>query len=73
MLRRAAANGFEILITADRNLQFQQNLRGSPLGIIVLIAPSNALEDLVHLVPSLLDAVTQVRSGEIRQVTTRHD
>lgn len=71
LLRRAAANGFEIFVAADRNLQFQQNLRGSPLGIIVLIAPSNALEDLVPLVPGLLDAVTQVRSGEIRQIAIR--
>ena len=52
-LRAAAAEGFEILVTADRNLQFQQNLSRTMLGIVLLVAPSNALEDLLPLVPGL--------------------
>ena len=68
LLRRAAAHGFEIFVTADQNLQFQQNLRGSPLGVIVLLAASNTLEDLVPLVPSLLDAVTGLRPGDIQRI-----
>jgi hypothetical protein len=47
LLRRAADAGFEVFITADQNLEFQQNLARSPLGIVVLVAPSNALEDLL--------------------------
>jgi predicted nuclease of predicted toxin-antitoxin system len=73
LLRRAAADGFEIFVTAGRNPQFQQNLRGSPLGVIVLVAPSNALVDLLPLVPGLLDAVTEVRPGEIQPVSIRRD
>ena len=42
LLRVAAESSFEVLITADRNLQFQRNLAQSRLGIILLIAPSNA-------------------------------
>jgi predicted nuclease of predicted toxin-antitoxin system len=73
LLCRAAADGFEIFVTADRNLQFQQNLSGSPLGVIVLVALSNAIEDLLPLVPGLLDAIGEVRSGEIRRVAIRGD
>jgi hypothetical protein len=40
LLRVAVDSGFEVLVTADRNLQFQQNLSQSRLGIILLIAPS---------------------------------
>jgi hypothetical protein len=54
LLRVAADAGFDVLVTADHNLQFQQNLSQSRIGIILLIAPSNALEDLLPLVPSLL-------------------
>ena len=54
LLRVAADAGFEVLVTADRNLQFQQNLSQSRLGIILLIAPSNALEDSLPLVPICL-------------------
>ena len=56
------------LVTADRNLQFQQNLSRSRIGIILLIAPSNALEDLMPLVPSLLTAIPKSRSGELLRV-----
>ena len=56
LIRVAADAGFEVLVTADRNLQFQQNLSQSRLGIILLVASSNALEDLRPLVPDLQHA-----------------
>ena len=65
LLRRAAAAGFEIFLTADRNLQFQQNLTGSPLAVIVLVARSNKLEDLLPLVPSILALIPTVQSGKV--------
>jgi hypothetical protein len=68
LLRVAADAGFDVLVTADRNLQFQQNLSRSRIGIILLIAPSNALEDLIPLVPSLLTAIPKSRSGELVRV-----
>ena len=52
-------------MTADRNLQFQQNLSQSRIGIILLIAPSNALEDLIPLVPSLVAAIRKSRAGQL--------
>jgi hypothetical protein len=39
----------------------------------VLVALSNAIEDLLPLVPGLLDAIGEVRSGEIRRVAIRGD
>lgn len=69
LLSRAASHGFEIFITADQNLRFQQNLAGSPLAVIVVVAPSNALEDLLPLMPSLLEAVRDARLAEIRHVS----
>ena len=68
LLRVAADAGFDVLVTADRNLQFQQNLSQSRIGIILLIAPSNALEDLLPLVPSLLAAIPKSRSGQMLRV-----
>jgi predicted nuclease of predicted toxin-antitoxin system len=70
LLRRAAAAAFEVFVTADQNLQFQQNLVGAPLSVVVLITRSNKLEDLLPLVPSLLQAIRDVKSGEIRRVAT---
>jgi hypothetical protein len=71
LLRRAAADAFEIFLTADQNLTYQQNLTGSPLCVIVLAARSNTVEDLLPLVPALLLAIKEARAGEIRKVGAR--
>jgi hypothetical protein len=68
LLRRASASGFEIFVTADHNLPFQQNLAEAGLGVIVLVARSNKLDDLLPLVPALLSAIGNMRSGEVRQI-----
>jgi hypothetical protein len=54
LLRLAVEAGFESVLTADHNLEYQQNLRAASLGIVVLVAASNALEDLLPLVPDAL-------------------
>ena len=68
LLRRAAAEGFEVFMTADQNLQFQQNLAKSSLSVLVLVAESSALEDLLPLVPVLMEAIQDSRSGQVRRV-----
>ena len=68
LLLRAAAAGFEIFLTGDQNFQLQQNLTGSPLRVIVLIARSIKIEDLLPIVPSLLEAIRDAEPGEVRLV-----
>jgi hypothetical protein len=63
LLRRAAQAGFGVFVTADQNPEFQQNLAHSLLCVIVLVAPSNALEDLLLLVPRLLDVIPTSEPG----------
>ena len=54
-LLRLAAERFDVLITADGNLEHQQNLITLPVSIVVLVAPTNRLESLAPLVPELLE------------------
>jgi hypothetical protein len=68
LLRRAADAGFEVFLTADRNLEFQQNLSQTRLTVILLVAPSNALGDLLPLVPGLLATISKSRPGRIVRV-----
>lgn len=63
LLRQAAEAGFEVFLTADQNLQYQQNLARSPLCIIVLAAATNTLDDLLPLVPRVLDAIPVSQPG----------
>lgn len=55
LLRQAAAK-FDVLLTADQNIEFQQNLATLPVAVIVLVAESNRLESLESLVPGVLRA-----------------
>src|SRR3989442_13952864 len=57
LLQRAGDGGFEVFVTADQNLEFQHNLARSRLGVVVLVAPSIALEDIRPLVPAALLAI----------------
>jgi predicted nuclease of predicted toxin-antitoxin system len=52
-----AATVFDVFITVDRNLSFQQNLSAVPLAIVVLRGRSNRLADLKVLVPDILTAL----------------
>ena len=45
-------NGFDILLTIDKNLMFQQNLDKYPLTIVVLNCLTSKIEDLVSFLPS---------------------
>jgi hypothetical protein len=71
LLRRAEEAGFGVFLTADQNLQFQQNLARSSLAIIVLVAASNALEDLLPLVQEILRTIPLVQPGHVQRVGTK--
>jgi hypothetical protein len=63
LLARAEAS-FDVFLTVDRNLSFQQRLSGFNIGVIVLAALSNRFEDLKPLVPQILAALPQGKKGE---------
>lgn len=69
LLRRAKAAGFEVLLSADQNLEFQQNLHQAGLGVVLIRAASNALEDLEPLVSSILTAIHKVHPGQVIRVS----
>ena len=71
LLRRAAEAGFEVFLTADRNLQFQQNISQTRLGVVALVAPSNKLEDLLPLMPRALEAISQTIAGQVLRVAVQ--
>ncbi len=68
LLARAAAEGFEALITSDQEIEYQQNFAALPCAVFVLFADSNGLDDLKPLVPNLLRALASTRSKKIVHV-----
>jgi hypothetical protein len=68
LLTRAEAE-FDVFITVDRNLSFQQNLPTFDIAVAVLCAPSNRLADLRRLVPLLLSLLPTLTKGEAESIS----
>ena len=69
LLRLAESARFQVFLTADRSLQFQQNLTTLKLAVVVLVAPRNAIRHLLPLVPGALVAISASRPGQVVRVT----
>lgn len=67
-LLRRAAEKFDVLLTADQNLEFQQNLTTLPIAVVLLVAESNRLESLEPLVPDVLTALNTLKPGTLLRV-----
>ncbi len=63
----AQAEGrFDLLISTDKNLKYQQNLTGRQLAILVL--PTTALPVIQQHTREVSDAVDQIKPGEYREL-----
>ena len=62
LLDAAETAGFEVLITADKNLRYQQNLANRKIAIIEL--PTNRLRLIPNYVPQANEAVSTITSGD---------
>jgi len=63
-----AAKEFDVFVTVDRNLSFQQNLPAFAIAVIVLRASSNRLADLKPLVPELLACIASAKKSVVEYV-----
>ena len=59
LLKLMVENEFELFITVDRNLPYQQNLERLPLTVFVLCAADNRRETLALLIPKLFERLGQ--------------
>ncbi len=67
-LLAALSGQFEVFVTIDANLEFQQKLMGLSFGIVVIHARSNRLEDIEPFQAELASAVGLVNPGEVVHV-----
>jgi hypothetical protein len=58
-----ASQHFDVFVTLDRNLSFQQNLDSFPIAVLVLGAKTSRLTDLKPLIPNLLLATESAQAG----------
>ena len=66
-----AATKFDVFLTMDQNIEFQQNLSTLPIAILVIEALSNRLEHLEPLVPEMLRELNHIPPKSLRRVKRR--
>jgi hypothetical protein len=67
-LLKKAADSFDAVLTADQNIEFQQNLAKLPIAVVVLVAKTNRIESLQPLVPEVLRALETLQPKTLRRV-----
>ena len=67
-LLQVADGQFDALLTVDQGIEYQQNLSGLSLSVVVMLAPSNDVDDLRPLLLGVERALASVRPGEIMRV-----
>jgi len=63
-----AQSTFRVFITVDRNLHFQQNMLKLGIGVVIMSARTNRLEDLRPLAPQVLSVIGTIKLGEVALV-----
>jgi hypothetical protein len=65
----ALAEGrWEVLLTSDRNIKYQQNMTGRSVSIMILRAKSNRMKDLLPLMPACAEALLSIQPGQVLEV-----
>ena len=66
-LLRRAHSVCEVFVTLDRNLEFQQNIKVLPFGVVVVRTRSNRMADLTPHIASILAAASLVAPGQVEK------
>ena len=59
---------FDVFLTVDQNLIFQQNLQRFNVGIILMVARNNRFKTLLPLMPEVNGAIEDVKPGELVRI-----
>jgi predicted nuclease of predicted toxin-antitoxin system len=63
-----ASGEFDVLLTADKGMEYQQNLATLPVAILIVLARSNRIDDLAAAVPTILTALADLPPKTLRKV-----
>lgn len=64
----SAEDRFDVFLTVDRNLSFQQNMGRFKIAVVVMVGVGNRLADLRPLIPEVLTVLSAVTPGQVIRV-----
>ena len=68
-LLQLAAGSFDVFITADQNLEHQQNLDKYDVAVIILVGRTNRFDDLRPLIPKVLGTLRELPMAKLLHIT----
>jgi hypothetical protein len=68
LLQLMVQESFTVFLTADQNLRYQPNLQQAGVAVVVLVAPSNRLSNLVLLMPMVRRILATITPGEVVEI-----
>lgn len=68
LLQLMSQKDFTVLLTTDQNLRYQQNLQQAGVAVVVLVAPSNKISDLLPLMSDARSVLETIALGEVVEV-----
>jgi len=68
LLANAEAAGFDVLLTVDRGFQYEQNLRGRKIAVVIFCTKSIGLKELLPHVPACLAGLESIQPGQVLRV-----
>ncbi|MGF1542360.1 MAG: hypothetical protein ACFCU5_18275 [Pleurocapsa sp.] len=68
LLKLMSESEFTILLASDQNLKYEQNLQQIGIAVIVMVARTNRLSDLLPLIPEVREVLFAIKPGELIEV-----
>ena len=68
-LLRLAEARFDAFLTVDQGIEYEQNLSGLRISVVIMVAPSNDLDDLQALLPAVERVLADLRPAETVRVS----
>jgi predicted nuclease of predicted toxin-antitoxin system len=63
-----AEGRWDVLLTSDRNIKYQQNMTGRRVSVLILCTKSNRMKDLLPLMPACAEALLSIKPGQVVEV-----
>ena len=71
LLLTAAESEFDVLVTADRGIRFQQSVRGRTIAVVIIRSFRIRLPDLLPHTDRIAEAIQGARPGTVTEVDLR--
>ena len=65
LMSLCVTNHFDVILTIDKNIMFQQNLAKQPITIVILNTLSSKLEELILFIPSFSEQINHFEKNKV--------